>query len=180
MRQIFGNADNRDPGIVRSWQAQRDAAADRVLTRPITTRHAFIDDGNDWSLLVHVLRSQVASLDYRDIESAEIVRAHHLPAGETDVRRIKRSSFDRKWIVARDAAQRSGGADRRGFDSRQGFNAINQVLEKGGSLSSLSIPRFRKIDFDSQHFTGCNRGTLSLQTQKAVDQKACSDEHHKC
>src|SRR5882762_3916548 len=101
MRQIFGNANDSDPGIIRSWQSQRDAPADRVFVGPVATGHSLIDYCYNRRALDHVLQGEIAALDQRNAERVKIIRARHLPSGKTQTGGIEGTTLDSERIIAR-------------------------------------------------------------------------------
>ena len=104
MRHVFRYPNDGDPRIIRPGQAKRYALADGIFFGPVPVGHSLVDDCNRRRRSVHVLQSQITTLEQRNPKRLKIFRADNLPAGETDIGRVKWTSFDSERIVALNSA----------------------------------------------------------------------------
>ena len=127
MRRVLRNADDRHPRILGPRQSERDPLADRIFPRPKTRGHLFIYDrhrrrsGND------VLRGEIAASREWNPERLQIVWTDNLPRRGRQVCGIEFPAFDRKWIVARSAAQRLLRAEAHALHTRLRFDALARM-----------------------------------------------------
>src|SRR6185369_17402522 len=73
MRNIFRDADDRYPRIVRSRQSEREALADRIFVGPVTRGHSFINDRDRRRSEIEILRRQVATLRQCNAKCAQVI-----------------------------------------------------------------------------------------------------------
>src|SRR5262245_911825 len=99
MRNVFDYPDDRQPGILWSWQAERESFANRIVIGEVALRQGFVDDRCGRSI-GGVAFCEITPGDDWDAQCVKVIRRDQLPACHGRVVEIERSPLDYEGIVA--------------------------------------------------------------------------------
>ncbi len=165
--------------VLRRWQRDLQAFADRVLPWPVTSRQCAADDDDPRSTFaIAVLERTTAAK--RHPHHTEVVGCDRLEVDERVALGFGcRLAFDRERPVHADGSpqgpQRDGGG---GLDARQAPEATQQLVDVGALLFGFRVLRLGGPGVHRENVLGVIPERDGLERSEAADQEPRADQQH--